>query len=124
MYLGHRKRGLIFLIVITITFWTGVAIGGVRGTIDPKARTAWFMAELCSGGNALAGLTLQKAVIAAVPEGHPLPQPGHWLAIEVGIHYCGVAGLLNLLVVLDAIVRADPTAARQVLAGVTPRGGP
>ena len=32
---------------------------------------------------------------------------GHWLPADVGVHYTGVAGLLNLLVILDAVARAD-----------------
>jgi hypothetical protein len=32
---------------------------------------------------------------------------GHWLPADVGVHYTGVAGLLNLLVILDAVARGD-----------------
>ena len=36
------------------------------------------------------------------------PNPvGHWLTTDIGVHYTGVAGLLTLLVILDAIGRAD-----------------
>ena len=55
IFLGHKVRGVIFLVVITLTFWTGVAIGGVQGTVDPKERKLWFIAQLCSAANTLAG---------------------------------------------------------------------
>jgi hypothetical protein len=34
--------------------------------------------------------------------------PAYWASAEVGVHYTGVAGLLNLLVIFDAIARAEP----------------
>ena len=58
VFLGHRHRGLIFLVTITATFWTGVAIGGVRGTVNPQDRQLWFVAQLCTGVNTAAGLWL------------------------------------------------------------------
>lgn len=109
LYLGERGRGLVFLVTVTATFWTGVAIGGVNGTVNPHERRLWFMAQICNGGSTLAAYGLRQRVPArAAPAGDALEVP-HWLSVEVGVHYTGVAGLLNLLVILDAIVRADPT---------------
>lgn len=116
LYLGHRARGMVCLVTITVTFWTGVAIGGVQGTVDPHERTLWFMAQLCTGGNTLAAYGLHSVV-----EPHPAAGQrsaavlAHWLSSDVGVHYTGVAGLLNLLVILDALGRADapPTTRRR-----------
>jgi len=124
IYLGDRGRGLVCLITITATFWSGVAIGGVRSTVDPQQRKLWFVAQLGTAGNAVAGYALHLAV-------EPLRNPGektpaaltaHWAAVDVGTHYTGVAGLLNLLVVFDVIGRADrlPRARREDTA---PSGG-
>ncbi len=115
IYLGFRRRGLILLVTITLTFWMGVAIGGVRGTVDPNNRRAWFAAELCTGVNALAALYIHYN-LGMVPRAAPnrsgrQEYVGHWLAVDVGIHYAGVAGLLNVLVILDAVARADPALA-------------
>lgn len=115
IYLGFRRRGLILLVTITLTFWTGVAIGGVRGTVDPTNRRAWFVAELCVGVNAIAALYLHDR-LGMVPNASQdrsgrREYVGHWLAVDVGIHYAGVAGLLNVLVILDAVFRADPALA-------------
>ncbi len=119
LYLGHRVRGLICLVTITATFWTGVAIGGVQGTVDPHDRTLWFMAQLCTGGNTLAAYGLHRAVEPRTNEPSVVSQRSaallaHWLSSDVGVHYTGVAGLLNLLVILDALGRADaPRPARR-----------
>ena len=48
LFVGERVRGLIYLITITVTFWGGIAIGGVRDTVDPQARTTWFLAQTCA----------------------------------------------------------------------------
>jgi TM2 domain-containing membrane protein YozV len=114
-YLGQRARGLVLLVTITITFWAGVAIGGVRGTVDPQERKLWYVAQLCTGGHTLAATALHKWVDRG---GTPAP-PAHWLSADIGVHYTGVAGLLNLLVIFDAIGRADPSRQRK---GRVPEG--
>jgi len=108
IYLGHRVRGLVCLVTITVTFWSGVAIGGVQATVDPQERTLWFMAQLCTGGNTLAAYGLHRVVEPQPAAGQrPAAVSAHWLSSDVGVHYTGVAGLLNLLVILDALGRAD-----------------
>jgi len=109
VYLGDRGRGLVCLVTIMATFWTGVAIGGVRSTIDPQNRKLWFVAQLGTAGNAIAGYALHLAVTPVdepVSDG-PVAITAHWAAIDVGTHYTGVAGLLNLLVIFDVVSRAD-----------------
>lgn len=119
IYLGFKKRGTILLIAITLTFWTGVAIGGVRGVIDHRVHKLWFAAQACTGGNTLTALGLHSLVgfDAYDPRSPVPPYTGPWMSVDIGIHYAGVAGLLNLLVILDAIVRADPAAFRHMASG-------
>lgn len=108
IYLGHRVRGLVCLVTITVTFWSGVAIGGVHATVDPQERTLWFMAQSCTGGNTLAAYGLHRVVEPQLVAGQrPAAVSAHWLSSDVGVHYTGVAGLLNLLIILDALGRAD-----------------
>lgn len=127
IYLGYRGRGLVLLATITATFWTGVAIGGVRNTIDPKQRRLWFVAQMGTAGNTLAGYLLHKVVEEGAPSKNQVPSrnqfghsqrtqpslkaapPGNWVSADVGVHYTGVAGLLNLLIILDALGRAELT---------------
>ncbi len=97
------------MITIIVTFWTGIAIGSVQGTVAPHSRKLWFIAQLGSGGNTLVAYALHRKVS---PESAKSTSPilvAHWMSAEVGIHYTGVAGLLNLLVILDAMARADPS---------------
>ncbi len=111
IYLGDRLRGLVCLVTITVTFWAGIAIGGVSGTVNPESRTLWFVAQLCSGGNTLGALALLRSIESPPdPNADPneAPYRGPYLSSEVGVHYTGVAGLLNVLVILDALACADP----------------
>lgn len=127
IYIGQRGRGIIFLVTIIVTFWSGVAIGGVQSTVAPKARKLWFVAQLCTGGNTLAAYALHYRVDPETAQTSNLAVFSHWSSADVGVHYTGVAGLLNLLVIFDAVSRAEaPVSRRRSRADkrpTDPRGG-
>jgi hypothetical protein len=104
--LGQYWRGAIFLAAVTTTYWGGVAIGGVKNTVDPKGHPAWFVATLCTAGNTAVGLVLRSR-LPEPPQGETSPYLAVWPADDIGLVYCGVAGLLNVLVILDAIGRGS-----------------
>lgn len=110
IYIGDHRRGVVLLVTMAVTFWSGVAIGGVRRTVDPAEHKVWFLAQVCVGGHTLSAWALNIATRAAPTDDGVPPYMGHWLSADIGVHYTGVAGLLNLLVIFDAIARADPTA--------------
>ncbi len=136
IFLGHRVRGVIFLVVITLTFWTGVAVGGVK-CVDPykpvqqqstaqqqrgRGRSWWFFAQIMNGGYAVA----THAVGARAAERASYLS---WPSGDIASVYTGVAGLLNLLIILDALVRAEglalavsPTSGKARSTG-PPKGG-
>lgn len=124
IFLGYRIRGIILLVTVTATFWTGVAIGSVQATVDPQERKLWFAAQICSGGNTLAAYTLAEVAEAEAEASGITPAPAHWRSADVGVHYTGVAGLMNLLIILDAISRADPSSVRRRGSAKVPKGGP
>ncbi len=99
-----RRRGLILLLTVGLTFWLGVAIGGARHTVNPVQRKLWFSAQVCAGCHTFAALAIGGDRATQPSEGAAV---GHWRSIDIGVHYTGVAGLLNLLIILDAIGRAD-----------------
>ncbi len=126
IFLGHKVRGVIFLVVITLTFWTGVAVGGVK-SVDPqkpvqqrsrteqqqrnRGRSWWFFAQIMNGGYAVAthavGVRTERASYLSWPSG------------DIASVYTGVAGLLNLLIIIDALVRAEGLAVV-----ISPNSGP
>ncbi len=105
LFIGERVRGLIYLVTITVTFWSGVAIGGVCDTVNHRERKAWFMAQSCTGIHALGAHLWGQRLGRG--EDAPLEVKAHWMSAETGVVYAGVAGLLNILVILDALARAD-----------------
>lgn len=132
-YLGRVKRGLIIFVTLTATFWSGIAIGGVM-TVDYHSERWWFIAEMCGGINGLISWQRQQNAhdrleggdrdlrkagdpqpkaderlkdtlvmderLAA--EGIALVSPGDTVARA----YAGIAGLLNLLCIFDAVMLA------------------
>lgn len=107
LMIGDRARGVVCMAAIVLTFWTGVAIGGVRGTIDPKERSLWFMAQLCTGANAGFAYLIRQNLDAGSSNPTAPTAPAPWVSAEIGVHYTGVAGLLSVLVILDAMSRAE-----------------
>ncbi len=114
--LGQRSRAIILFVTIMMTYWTGVATGGVRYTVDPTGNTLWFVAQAGAGPQVLAlfAATARRDV-PAVP----------WPDSDIAVIYAGVAGLLNMLVILDAIGRAsgiEPVPVEVPKAPVAPPG--
>lgn len=136
VYLGYRARGIIFLVTITLTFGTGVAIGGVK-TVSPEritykanqkdheisSKSWWFFGQIMNGTYAIICSTIAERLPAFSSEG--LPRYLAWPSGDIGSVYSGVAGLLNLLVIIDALARVEtvPVRARQV-AGTARKTGP
>ena len=112
LLIGQRARAIVFFTAITLTFWGGVAIGGVRSTVDPDHRRMWFMAQVCAGGQSLVALAWAKR-FNLEPDRYS-PYRAVWPADDVAVVYTGVAGLLNLLVLLDALSRLDAAEAKSM----------
>lgn len=102
--IGQRARGVIFFVVLTATFWTGIAIGGVRTTIAGRENGAWIAAQLFMGPQALGAFFLSRKI---QDNGDPVQYKAMWPASSIAIVYAGVAGLLNLLVIVDVLARID-----------------
>ena len=126
-YLGHRHRAIIFFVTTTVTFWAGVAIGGVRSTITPSENGPWIAAQLCAGPQSLVALYWSVQIDERVkrdlnPEKELSKYRASWPASNISVVYAGVAGLLNLLVIIDALARADKPAGGEQARG-PPRAG-
>lgn len=106
--IGQRTRGLTIGITITLLFIAGVFIGGVKVVEAPEfssnpaglfgmAQKPWFI------GQALAGL---PGIIAAWIAGGARAV-SHARLAEISTLYTAVAGMLNLLAVIDSTFRAS-----------------
>jgi hypothetical protein len=108
LLVGDRIRGTIFLVVITLTFWTGVAIGGVKNTVSPNDRTLWFAGQICAGGHSLAAIAWGSRIGDPEKTGqYAAYVKGYGRTEEVSVVYTAIAGMLNILIILDVLVRAE-----------------
>ncbi len=111
-FIGRRVRGVILFVTITALFWSGVAIGGVF-TVDPREELWWSRAQLCTGLSGIVGYYRQEAYYGEADTGQTerairariaaddlaLVAPAATLAHV----FSGVAGLLNLLCIMDVV---------------------
>jgi TM2 domain-containing membrane protein YozV len=127
VYLGRTRRGVIIFLVIGATFWSGVAMGGVM-TVDYHNERWWFAAQMLTGVNGLVGWRRQQKVYADLATDSRIgqapnaePDRTHWaIAVDkklaeknlalvaptgtIARAYAGVAGLLNLMCIFDAVM--------------------
>lgn len=92
--------------VIAVTFWSGVAIGGVKNTVNPNDRSLWFLGQVCAGVHPLAALTWGRQI--DIP---PDADQTEWIAFgqseDISVIYTAIAGMLNILIILDVLMRAE-----------------
>ena len=92
--LGRRQKGFLFLVLIVSTFVAGWIIGDCANVYFERGR--WHM--LAQSG---AGL---PAFLIGLGRDAPEPKATVMHDFEIGTLYTMVAGLLNVLVVMDAVM--------------------
>jgi TM2 domain-containing membrane protein YozV len=96
--LGHKNRAAIIFVAICSTFLFGILLGSID-VIDPQQAKAWFCAQvLCGLPTIITTILAQK-----LTDNTLLDIFGR--SRDIGQVYLGVAGLLNLLCILDALYR-------------------
>jgi hypothetical protein len=132
-YLRCRARAVILFVAVGLTFWGGVALAGVKSTVNLQENRLWFIPQSFAGAHALAGLQwsnslpdfdgrtaaedlrlLDKGLIDQAEFDRRrqkakaiLECQSFWPDTDLGQVYTGVAGLLNLLCILDVLARAQ-----------------
>jgi len=127
LYINRRTRGIIIFFTVTITFWVGVAAGGVM-TVDRHCHPLWFYAQMGAGINGVVSWHRQKVVYNELLDSHDIQQsdllmqdsqpsdslinrdkklaekkialvpPGE----DVARAYTGIIGMMNMLAAFDA----------------------
>jgi hypothetical protein len=100
-WLGQRGMAAVFFAAISFPYLTGLALGGLKTSVDPRVNHWLFLAELGVGSYTMIGFLAGQA----------LPDRPEYLSFypgaEVAQIYLATAGLLNVLAVLDALSRAQ-----------------
>ncbi len=123
--IGEKRRGIMALIGILGLFITGVFIGGID-CVDKDEDRLWFAGQVVAGpiaigtayandfflksGRATELLPTPPSMAEMMRGVTPKPIPaakGLAHANEFGTLLCFLAGLLNLVVIMDALVRVE-----------------
>ncbi len=95
LWLNEKKRAIIIFVTITLTFCTGVYLGSI-GVADPVGAWWWYIAQMMSSP--------AVAILGYVSAGGGFPVYGK--PNDLGQIYTGIAGLLNLLCIVNAVYLA------------------
>lgn len=140
-YLGHRGLSVVFFIAISFAYFTGLAFGGIKSSINPYSNKWLFLSEMGIGGYTSVLFLINQRVGEIRPSELADPQRVREIApaklvrevsffpeSDVSQIYLATAGLLNVLAILDALSRAQahglPTYHRDLLPASDGRRGP
>ena len=98
--LGMRQRAVVIFVAICSTFLIGLILGSIE-LIDPQNAKAWFCAQILCGLPAIISTLLQDSATSITD----ISSFGR--GVDIGQVYAGVAGLLNLICILDALLRSQ-----------------
>ena len=95
LLLGDKRRAAVIGITIALTFLVGLYVGSV-GVIDPIGAKPWYAAQLM---NSPAIFFLGRLGVTGAYPVYGRPN-------EIGQIYTSIAGLLNLLCIVNAVYTA------------------
>ena len=93
--LKEKKRAIIIFATIVLTFCMGIYVGSI-GVIDPVGAWWWYVAQIMNSP--------MVAVLGHLTAGGAYPVYGR--PNEIGQIYTSIAGLLNLLCIVNAVYLA------------------
>ncbi len=93
--LNEKRRGLVIFVSLVLTFIVGVYVGSI-GVIDPVHARPWYVAQVMNSP-----LVMLLGRIGATGEYRVFGR-----ANEIGQIYTSIAGLLNLLCIVNAVYTA------------------
>lgn len=101
--LGERRRAAVIGVTVILTFLVGVYVGSI-GVIDPVNAKPWYVAQIMTSP-----IVLLLGRLSATGSYPVFGRPN-----EIGQIYTSIAGLLNLLCVVNAVYTANLRNAEQV----------
>lgn len=118
--LGQRRRGLILLVSIGFLWVGGFFIGGV-GVFDRKGHPVWFIGQMLIAPSIVVEgwhRSLQGTDAAPPrPDAQTIAfKPSYGHVHEQGVLFTALAGMLNLLAVMDVLYQDPVSRTRQEVA--------
>lgn len=93
--IGKKRHAAVIFVSIILTFGAGVYIGSI-GVINPIGAKPWYVAQMMN--------TPAVAALGQMAKGGGYPVYGR--PNEIGQIYTSIAGLLNLLCIVNAVYLA------------------
>ena len=105
-YLRQRGLAIVYFVAITFAYGVGLAVGGVKNSVNPQVNPWLFLAETGVGGYTTVGYFVSERLPDYNPK-EPSPYISYYPESDVAQIYLAIGGLLNLLAILDALMRAQ-----------------
>ncbi|MCC6681309.1 MAG: hypothetical protein IT445_10460 [Phycisphaeraceae bacterium] len=110
--IGQRQRAVILCLAIGGLWLAGALIGGI-GVFDRKEHKMWFLGQMLVAPSVVVDVAHESL---ATRYGPPLPNanppaafsPAYGRTQEQGLLYSALAGMLNLLAMVDVLYRQPP----------------
>jgi len=111
--LGHvaisqKRRGILIMLGAFFLIFSGVLIGGLDA-IDHKQDSLWFLCQVFAGPVIIVVDALNQFFIASLPTAEKATFVGLNHANEMGTLFVAMAGLMNFVIILDALKPASKT---------------
>jgi hypothetical protein len=129
--LGERKRGLLIMFGVLFLFFGGLLIGGLD-CVDRRHDKLWFLAQSFCGPIAFGADFANQRLVQIVPQDwepgtearrrfvegdrdlrRQLSRIGLGRVNEMGTLFIALAGLMNVVVILDALYYVPPLAEKR-----------
>ncbi len=107
-WIGERQRGAILAVSIGGVWLAGLLIGGI-GVISYEKHPAWFVGQALTLPSVLVHFR-SRSIDSIDPDPDAAFRPSFGRVREQGILYTALAGLLNLLTMIDLVYRRPPDA--------------
>lgn len=109
--LGDKKRGTIVLVTLVLTFLVGLYIGSI-GVIDPVGAKPWYVAQVMNSPVVIVigNIVTHGYQVYAQTKDYSQAYFVFGRACEIGQIYTSVAGLLNLLCIINGLYIAHTRA--------------
>ncbi len=101
--LHEQRRGIIIFAMIVLTFVVGLYVGSI-GVVNPVTAKPWYVAQVMNSPAVflLGGYMSAAHQRAEAQNDSSLAYPVYGRAGEIGQIYTSIAGLLNLLCIVNA----------------------
>ncbi len=99
---GEKRRGRLIMFGLLLLFLSGLLVGGVD-CVDRKRDHLWFLAQAVCGPIAFAADLVNQQYVQKLPDAQRFPAIALNKPNEMGTLFIALAGLMNLVVIMDAI---------------------